>query len=277
MIPRNFSGFLWTKFRTIHPSIRPSVRPSVRPSTSVRATLGSIDGDTWQSQGMTWEVTQKITRECCFFEEQKPFGLGRVFWASGFLSANGLMVNDVVLGAFGGLDSSDPPVKGILKGPPIRGTQTTGTAPNHGDPNHWLIFLRQSIKGGKVISPLAIGEYFSFSPWKLWGHDPIWRSHIFQMGLVETQPPTSLPSKDCLQDLLYAPALEVPWSMSPFFQLGAGCVEGTEETFFHSNYWDVGVHLRKLRNVPVKRDDFRTVRSKVQRFWRSWHKVATMR
>ena len=35
------------------------------------------------------------------------------------------MVNDVGFGAFGGLDSSDPPMKGILKGPPIRLTQTT--------------------------------------------------------------------------------------------------------------------------------------------------------
>ena len=49
----------------------------------------------------------------------------------------------LVLGAFGGLNSSDPPMKGIgiLKGPPdSRDPNHQTTVPNHGDPNHWLVF-----------------------------------------------------------------------------------------------------------------------------------------
>lgn len=160
----------------------------------------------------------------------------------------------LVLGAFGGLDFWDPPMKGIgiLKGPRIRGTQTTKR------PKPVVDFrqINQSSRWFHLLPLVVVWNiFFYFHPENVgtWSN----LTTVIFLKWVATQPPTSLPSKDCLQDLLYAPALEVPWSMSPFFQLGAGCVEGTEETFIHSNYWDVGVHLRKLRNVPVKRDDFR--------------------
>ena len=94
---------------SVRPSVRPSLRPSVRPSTSVRATLGSI----WW-----WYLT--VTRNdmrsqpenhqrMLLFWRTKTRWFGARFLASGFLSANGLMVNDGGFGAFGGLNSSDPP------------------------------------------------------------------------------------------------------------------------------------------------------------------------